>query len=266
MMLLSAFLGGWAASPWGIANGGTDDSETTSYLRAREFFGETYGVQVFGIVFGYLCIARLNICYSRYWEGVSHLKMMHSKWSDAAAQAIAFDQVRSHAVDLSSEPFCCHLVHLFSQLSAMATMSLHVNNAGLAETTGGVHLEWLRTPQTTSRAFLRTTSMTRCTADTSASRPLGGTSAASESAELSAAALSADAIGPEVTPGVSPGSGRPLTPMVRLATAKDTAKDSAVKVYSAVRDASSDKETRRRRAEALNDTFTQEELDFCDLT
>ena len=59
MMILSALLGGWSASPTGIA-------QLDKMGSARQIFGETYGVQVFGIVFGYLCIARLNICYARY--------------------------------------------------------------------------------------------------------------------------------------------------------------------------------------------------------
>ena len=122
-MLLAASIGGWTASPHGIAS-------IQHYEFARDFFGETYGVQVFGIVFGFLCVARLNICYSRYWEGVTQVKMMHSKWSDAAAQAVAFDRVQDHSLTLDHEPFCHHLIHLFSQLSAMATMSLHVNKAG----------------------------------------------------------------------------------------------------------------------------------------
>ena len=64
--------------------------------------------------------------------------MMHSKWGDAAAQAVAFDQVMSDATNLAHEPFCRHLMHLFSQLSAMATLTLHVNKAGLGEA-NGVH-------------------------------------------------------------------------------------------------------------------------------
>ena len=136
-MILAGGIGAWAASPAGIA-------AIEKYDTAREMFGETYGMQVFGIVFGYLCIARLNVCYARYWEGVTHVKMMHSKWSDAAAQACAFDRVQSHSLSIEHEPFCRHLVHLFSQLSAMAMMSLHVNKAGLAGAANGVNLDWLR--------------------------------------------------------------------------------------------------------------------------
>jgi hypothetical protein len=58
-MIIAAIIGGWAASPRFI-------SYMPMYERTREVFGETYGMQVFGIVFGFLCVARLNICYSRY--------------------------------------------------------------------------------------------------------------------------------------------------------------------------------------------------------
>ena len=54
------------------------------------------------------------------------VKNMHSKWSDACGQIIAFDRALTTEANLASDPFCCHIVRLFSQLSAMATMRLHV--------------------------------------------------------------------------------------------------------------------------------------------
>jgi predicted membrane chloride channel (bestrophin family) len=80
-----------------------------------EFFGDTYPMQLFGIVFGYLMVGRLNICYSRYWEGVTHVKTMHSKWADTCSQVIAFDRCEHHDVSASEDAFCCHIVRLFSQ-------------------------------------------------------------------------------------------------------------------------------------------------------
>lgn len=50
--------------------------------------------------------------------------MMHSKWADACTQILAFDQVRSPTCDLRGEPFCRHVVRLFMQMSAMATLRL----------------------------------------------------------------------------------------------------------------------------------------------
>ena len=48
--------------------------------------GDKYSMQLFGLVFGYLSIARLNISYNRYWEGATELHVLHSKWADAASQ------------------------------------------------------------------------------------------------------------------------------------------------------------------------------------
>jgi len=92
---------------------------------AKDLFEHPYSFQLFGIVFGYLCIARLNISYQRYWEGVSQVKIMYSKWADACTQILAFDRLDDIAVDISGEPFCKHIVNLFVQLSALATVRLH---------------------------------------------------------------------------------------------------------------------------------------------
>ena len=37
----------------------------------NNLFGATYGMQLFSLVFGYLCIARINICYARYARSIS---------------------------------------------------------------------------------------------------------------------------------------------------------------------------------------------------
>ena len=49
-------------------------------------FENQYAIQLFGLVFGYLSISRMSISYNRYWQGVSDVKIMHSKWSDACSQ------------------------------------------------------------------------------------------------------------------------------------------------------------------------------------
>ena len=58
------------------------------------------------------------------------VKNMHSKWADACGQVICFDRSLTGECDLTSDPFCCHIVRLFSQMSAMATMRLHVVEPG----------------------------------------------------------------------------------------------------------------------------------------
>ena len=94
----------------------------------NETFDHPYAFQLFGIVFGYLTVARLNWSYNRYWEGVTHIKVMHSKWADAATQVLAFDRLDDSSTSIVDDPCCRHIVRLFSQLSALATMRLHVES------------------------------------------------------------------------------------------------------------------------------------------
>ena len=102
-----------------IFSGGENDDPSA-------WIGHPYTFQLVGLVFGYLIITRINMSYSRYWEGVTMIKQMHSKWADACGQIISFDRALSTECNLTSDPFCCHIVRLFSQMSAMATMRLHI--------------------------------------------------------------------------------------------------------------------------------------------
>ena len=130
-------------------------------------FEHPYAFQLFGIVFGYMSVARLNISISRYFEGVTvrrserleptrrasraslhpgysapsppsqahafgtlaaetqNIKIMHSKWGDAALQIIVFDRLTDDDMQLDKEPFSMHVIRQFKQLSALATMHLH---------------------------------------------------------------------------------------------------------------------------------------------
>lgn len=107
----------------------------------RDFFGHPYAMQVLGLVFGYLSINRLNVSYNRYWEGISHVKVMHSKWMSACVQLLAYDRVSTsdrsvgaHNADgtepqlpitcAQADPFCQHLVRLFMQVSAVSILKL----------------------------------------------------------------------------------------------------------------------------------------------
>ena len=112
---------------WHVLNWSSDPDEDTPL---HEWLTEAYGISLFGIVFGYLCVTRINMSYARYWEGVTQVKTMHSKWADACGQVLVFDRMRHPACDIRNEPFCRHVVRLFSQLSAMATMRLHVSDPG----------------------------------------------------------------------------------------------------------------------------------------
>jgi len=92
-----------------------------------EFFGATYSMEMFGVVFGYLCISRLQVSYDRYWEGVSQVKTMHANWLASCSQVLSFDRIDDDTSDNSNEPFCMHVVKLYMQLSALAMLRLHVS-------------------------------------------------------------------------------------------------------------------------------------------
>ena len=96
----------------------------------KRILSHPYTFQLVGLIFGYLTVYRINISYLRYWEGVTMVKNMHSKWADACGQVISFDRSLSAECDLTSDDFVCHIVRLFSQMSAMATMRLHIVEPG----------------------------------------------------------------------------------------------------------------------------------------
>ena len=120
--LLSSFI------CWLVRVDGYDITDAAELGRVE--LGHPYVFQLLGIVFGYLVVTRINMSYARYWEGVTMIKQMHSKWADACGQIVAFDRAHSTECDLKTDPFCCHIVRLFSQLSAMATMRLHIVDPG----------------------------------------------------------------------------------------------------------------------------------------
>lgn len=119
VIVLSGVLAGVVASNRVEGMDWCDDEEGTP------LFEHPYAFQLFGIVFGYLSIARLNISISRYFEGVTQIKIMHSKWGDAALQIVVFDRLTDDDMTLEDEPFSIHIMHQFKQLSALATMHLH---------------------------------------------------------------------------------------------------------------------------------------------
>ena len=94
----------------------------------KEFFGDPYSMQMYGIVFGYLSIARLTVSYQRYWEGETHVRTMHAKWMESFSQVIAFDRIDESKSDLSQEAYCLHMLKLYTQISALATMRLHLED------------------------------------------------------------------------------------------------------------------------------------------
>lgn len=49
-----------------------------------------YGMHALGVVVGFAVVFRTNLGWQRYWEAVTQLHIMYSKWGDAFSQLIAF--------------------------------------------------------------------------------------------------------------------------------------------------------------------------------
>ena len=122
------------------------------YYDEEVIIGDKYSMQLFGLVFGYLSIGRLNISYQRYWEGASMMHIMHSKWADAASQALAFDRIDDAREEIADD-FCLHVVRLFAQFSAMATATLHMSADELVEMWAHLEAELAAKPASSSSAF-----------------------------------------------------------------------------------------------------------------
>ena len=54
---------------------------------------------------------------------------MYNKWLQAAGHALSFDRIDDTALDVSDEPYCAHLIMLFTQLSTLAMLKLHSGKA-----------------------------------------------------------------------------------------------------------------------------------------
>ena len=112
----------------GVTSSGVLNSDGGGFsTELADTFGHSYAMQILGVVFGFLSVTRMNMSYQRYWEGISAVKVMHSKWTDACVQVLTFDCNDSHGVGCGGEPFREYIVRLFCQLSAVATITLHLD-------------------------------------------------------------------------------------------------------------------------------------------
>ena len=50
-----------------------------------------YPYTVFANIVGFALVFRTNVSYNRYWEGITHLRQMSSKWGDAATEVLSYD-------------------------------------------------------------------------------------------------------------------------------------------------------------------------------
>jgi len=107
------------------------------WLMDSQIFYHPYAHQVFAITAGFLLVFRSQLAYQRFWEARTHLTTMQAKWSDAAMQAVIFDDMDGE-VTIESEIYRLRIIHLFSLLHALAIQCLRKephNAAGLVEST-----------------------------------------------------------------------------------------------------------------------------------
>jgi len=102
------------------------------------FPGSPYAHKCFTFGLSFLVIMRTNLSYNRYWEGISQLVAMHSKWTDAALQINAFDRLTTGNAATAGDKFRNHVVHLMSFMSAVLVLDLQEGT--LADLMGQVQM------------------------------------------------------------------------------------------------------------------------------
>ncbi|CAL1125891.1 unnamed protein product [Cladocopium goreaui] len=55
--------------------------------------GHHYGLQALGVAVTWAIVFRTNLAWTRYWEAVTQLHVMYSKWADAFSQFYGFSEV-----------------------------------------------------------------------------------------------------------------------------------------------------------------------------
>ena len=68
--------------------------------------------------------ARSVLDLAGYWEGITTLVDMSTKWYDAAVQVCAFDELTTGEAELAGPGFRAHAIHLFSLMSACGLLEL----------------------------------------------------------------------------------------------------------------------------------------------
>lgn len=91
-------------------------------------FKNAYAHQIFTFGLSFLVIMRTNLSYSRYWEGISELIAMWSKWTDAVTNIIAFDELATGPAATCGEKFRAHVIHIMSLMSATIVVKFQEGN------------------------------------------------------------------------------------------------------------------------------------------
>jgi predicted membrane chloride channel (bestrophin family) len=88
------------------------------------FLKHPYPHQITAVMIGFMMVFRVQLSYSRYWEGVGRLQDMYTKWYDAAVQTCSFDEMAKGEAGENGAAFRLHAVHLFSAMSCCCLLEL----------------------------------------------------------------------------------------------------------------------------------------------
>mmetsp|Transcript_65897 Transcript_65897/g.157545 ORF Transcript_65897/g.157545 Transcript_65897/m.157545 type:complete len:571 (-) Transcript_65897:103-1815(-) len=94
----------------------------------------------FSFLVGFLVVFRTSQAYSRFWEGLTAMHMMRSRWLDAASALLAFCKHSEANID-SIVSFEMLLVRLYSMLHASALADIEDCGDGQAENTQAFEME-----------------------------------------------------------------------------------------------------------------------------
>jgi len=95
--------------------------------REESMFDHPFSMQMFINVLGFVIVFRASQAYNRFWEGRTNLQKMASKWGDAVAQLVAFDEGSKQVPDY--EEWKAHIVHLVSLLHAVSIQRLRLDQS-----------------------------------------------------------------------------------------------------------------------------------------
>ena len=90
----------------------------------RTYLLHPYAHQIASVMTGFIMVFRVQLSYSRYWEGITVLYDMWTKWYDAAVQVCAFDELSTGEQAKSGPAFRQHALHVFSLMSACTLIEL----------------------------------------------------------------------------------------------------------------------------------------------
>eukprot|EP00892_Ulva_mutabilis_P004197 jgi/Ulvmu1/2149/UM129_0008.1 len=95
-----------------------------------DLFSNSYPVQMFFFIVGFMVVFRSNLSYNRYWEGRTQLQQMTARLSDAIRTTLNFDRTAVPKTGATPEEveehkwFCDTFVHLISLFHGVALATL----------------------------------------------------------------------------------------------------------------------------------------------